>query len=447
MSKSLYKILLFFHKEHKPYFSQILILNLGIGIATQEEFLNHLFTCRADAMQANIKNQIVGKVSMQQALDYNLVDKCIWFREKLSKLRISFYEDTLTLVLSRDNAMMETLNQFSTVDALNLHKDIKIFFIDEEARDAGGVIREWISVISEELLKPEEKNFELVQNEDDVFYTIHPESTFDSLHFAGQIFGKAIFEGVSIDCKLSRLLLHKMLGIEADLEEFKKYDPMLYSSLNYMNNDDVNVEDLCMNFTIMDSGKTIELKPNGSEIALTNENKAEYIRLTIDHYTSMRAPDQTYAFISAFKSVIPHEYMEVFTIDQLEQVFFGQLEISTEDWKNNTFYKGKYMGSQHQVVDWFWEIVAGLDNDQKRKFLQFCTGSKSLPIEGFKGLKGQKKQPCKFSIESVSLRKSQFPRAHTCFNSLELPLYNTKQELQNGIDFVLSQTEFHFGLE
>lgn len=127
---------------------------------------------------------------------------------------------------------------------------------------------------------------------------------------------------------------------------------------------------------------------------------------------------------------------------------FGQREIDIEDWKENTFYKGKFSDEpDHHTIKWFWEVVSELNNEDKRKFLQFCTGSRSLPIEGFKGLKGIKKQRCKFSIEAVSLKRSQYLRAHTCFNSLELPLYSTKQEVKEGIQYVLDQKEFHFGLE
>ena len=88
-----------------------------------------------------------------------------------------------------------------------------------------------------------------------------------------------------------------------------------------------------------------------------------------------------------------------------------------------------------------------MNNDEKRKFLQFWTGSRSLPVEGFAGLKGQKKQVWKFSIDSIATNKSQFLRAHTCFNSVELPLYDNKKEVKQGIQFVIDQKEFHFGLE
>jgi hypothetical protein len=49
--------------------------------------------------------------------------------------------------------LQETLNQFSTVPDINLKGRVKIhiFFIDEDADDAGGVIREWINMLINKL--------------------------------------------------------------------------------------------------------------------------------------------------------------------------------------------------------------------------------------------------------------------------------------------------------
>lgn len=121
-----------------------------------------------------------------------------------------------------------------------------------------------------------------------------------------------------------------------------------------------------MNFTIMDNGKNIELKDKGNDIPLTSENKDEYISLVIDYYTFNRAANQTFAFINAFMAVIPHECLSVFTIDEFEKVLFGQKEIDIDDWKKNTFYKGKYAGNEtHHAVKWFWEVLSDLNNEQK----------------------------------------------------------------------------------
>lgn len=314
----------------------------GIGITTEEDFLEHLFTCRANALQNKIKDKIIAKVTLQKALEYSIDEKRIWFRENLNQLRISYYEDTITVVLSRENILDETINQFSTVDDLNLHKDIKIFFIDEDARDAGGVIREWLSLVTQQILMPESKNFELVKNGEESFYTIHPECSFEMCHFAGQIFGKATFEGIPIDCRLSRLLLMKVLAVEPEFDDLKYYDEVLYSSMAYLNNDNINLEDLWMTYTLMDNGKNVELIENGNEIPITKENKAQYFKSIVDYYTSERTANQTFAFVSSFLSVIPHDYCSVFSVDEFEQILFGQKDIDVEDWKAHTYYKGKY---------------------------------------------------------------------------------------------------------
>jgi hypothetical protein len=86
----------------------------------------------------------------------------------------------------------------------------------------------------------------------------------------------------------------------------------------------------------------IELTENGNQIFITKENKDSYIKSIVDYYAYDRVQDQTQAFINSFLSIIPFEICSVFTVDEFEQVLFGQKEISIEDWKSNTYFKGKY---------------------------------------------------------------------------------------------------------
>lgn len=99
------------------------------------------------------------------------------------------------------------------------------------------------------------------------------------------------------------------MALEPSLGDLKYYDEQLYNSMTYISNPEINVEDLCMNFTIMDQGKTVELKPDGENVSLTNENRDEYINLLIEYYTSMRVPNQTFAFVSSFLAIVPHDYL------------------------------------------------------------------------------------------------------------------------------------------
>ena len=64
---------------------------------------------------------------------------------------------------------------------------------------------------------------------------------------------------------------------------------------------------------------------------------------------------------------------------------FGKSKIDIEDWKVYTIYENR-KSVKSKVVDWFWESISELSNDQIRKFLIYTTGCGSLPAGGFGSL-------------------------------------------------------------
>lgn len=47
--------------------------------------------------------------------------------------RISYLTDSITLVIERDNILHDSLEQFRTTDDFDLHKEVKIFYVNEVA--------------------------------------------------------------------------------------------------------------------------------------------------------------------------------------------------------------------------------------------------------------------------------------------------------------------------
>jgi len=87
-------------------------------------------------------------------------------------------------------------------------------------------------------------------------------------------------------------------------------------------------------------------------------------------------------------------------------------------------------GASHQCVKWFWETVRDdLTDDLKAKLLQYATGTSGVPATGFAMLQGNDGNVRKFAINSILKSQSIFPKAHTCFNRIDLPLYDNKEEL------------------
>ena len=80
-----------------------------------------------------------------------------------------------------------------------------------------------------------------------------------------------------------------------------------------------------------------------------------------------------------------------------------------------------------QTIIWLFQVLESFDMSLRTAFLQFVTGTSRVPSEGFKGLQGFN-GPQKLNIHK-DFDQEHLPRAHTCFNQLDLPGYDKKQIL------------------
>jgi HECT-domain (ubiquitin-transferase) len=68
-----------------------------------------------------------------------------------------------------------------------------------------------------------------------------------------------------------------------------------------------------------------------------------------------------------------------------------------------------------------------------------------------RSLQGNRNQIRKFQIESVpynmQARNNNMIKAHTCFNRLDVPLFPSKQELQENLRAILEQESYQFDFE
>ncbi|RHY64274.1 hypothetical protein DYB37_010433 [Aphanomyces astaci] len=139
--------------------------------------------------------------------------------------------------------------------------------------------------------------------------------------------------------------------------------------------------------------------------------------------------------------VIPRSMLSVFDYQELEFFMCGLPNISVPDWRKNTtvrFFRD-HSDQQHEVLEWFWAVVEGFNDVERGRLLQFATGSSRLPVEGFKGLTSSGGQIYPFSIQMVDRGPppaGMCPKAHTCFNRIDLPLYHDLDELENYLSLV-----------
>ena len=148
-----------------------------------------------------------------------------------------------------------------------------------------------------------------------------------------------------------------------------------------------------------------------------------------------------------FYQIIPEDFFDPLNSAEFELILNGRPFIDIDDWKQNPIYQGKY-SVKHKTIKWFWKILNNLTQEELSKFLQFSTGTQRVPIGGFESLESNRGEIARFCIVSVPFvtKKQNFIRAHTCFNRIDLPIYNTEEQLKESIIFLL-KNETGFGID
>ncbi len=92
-----------------------------------------------------------------------------------------------------------------------------------------------------------------------------------------------------------------------------------------------------------------DLKPNGSNIIVTEENKMEYIRLVCQMKMTGAIRKQLNAFLEGFYDIIPKRLISIFNEQELELLISGLPNIDIDDLKANSEYH-KYQPTSLQVL-------------------------------------------------------------------------------------------------
>jgi hypothetical protein len=149
--------------------------------------------------------------------------KFIALKGNLNTIKIDWRLGFCTLFVNRDNILEESMIQFAFIDPF---KELKIHFIGEISNDAGGLIREWFTVISKAILSL--GLFERA-NSDNFAYKIKShlkitEKNLSYFRFIGVIMAKALLENVTINTCFSLIIYKMLLGENISLKDIEIYD-------------------------------------------------------------------------------------------------------------------------------------------------------------------------------------------------------------------------------
>ena len=374
-------------------------------------------------------------------------------KDYIKKHKIDWTDGCDNIELSRENCLEESVEKIEFVD---LWRELKISFNGEIASDAGGLYREWFTILIEELEKKEMNLFERSEC-DEINYIFNrnlnenSDWSFKYFNFLGRLIAKSLIDNITINLSFNCLIYKLILGEKINFEDLKNIDTRLYTSLLSMKNmkpEDLDSTEIYYSIQYQnDEGQIIteELIPGGNNKKVTDIN--DYIEKRINHLVS-KSQILIYHIQEGLFNFIPKEILCSINSSEFELLVCGQPFIDVNDWNKNSIYKGDY-NKNHKLVKWFWDEVYKLSQEDLRKLLQFSTGTSRVPINGFKKLESNRGEIAKFCLNSVAYnenKKNNYIRAHTCFNRLDVPIFPNQEELHEAIIFVI-KNNIGFGID
>ncbi|XP_054612589.1 E3 ubiquitin-protein ligase NEDD4-like isoform X8 [Dunckerocampus dactyliophorus] len=373
-----------------------------------------------------------------------------YFRKKLKKP--ADIPNRFEMKLHRNNIFEESYRRIMSLKKPDVLKArLWIEFESEKGLDYGGVAREWFFLLSKEMFNPYYGLFEYSAT-DNYTLQINPnsglcnEDHLSYFKFIGRVAGMAVFHGKLLDGFFIRPFYKMMLGKQISLKDMESVDSEYYNSLKWILENDPTELDLRFCIDEDNFGQTyqVDLKPSGSDMVVTNENKKEYIDLVIQWRFVNRVQKQMNAFLEGFTELIQIDLIKIFDENELELLMCGLGDVDVNDWRQHTVYKNGYCPN-HPVIQWFWKVVLLMDAEKRIRLLQFVTGTSRVPMNGFAELYGSN-GPQLFTIEQWGT-PDKLPRAHTCFNRLDLPTYDSFEDLREKLLMAVENAQGFEGVD
>ncbi|XP_034043932.1 probable E3 ubiquitin-protein ligase HERC3 isoform X2 [Thalassophryne amazonica] len=344
----------------------------------------------------------------------------------------------LVLHVRRNHLVSDTLRELTVYSDVDLKKPLKVIFDGEEAIDAGGVTKEFFLLLLKELMDPIYGMFTQYTESSLLWFSDKCFVEQNWFHLIGIICGLAIYNSTVVDLHFPLVLYKKLLNVSPTLEDFKELSPTegrsLQQLLDYEGSDVEDTFVLSFAITTENYGLTEvnELVPGGEMISVDKNNREDFVEAYLRYMFSDSVNEQYSAFSSGFLKVCGGEILSLFQPSELMAMVVGNNNYDWEEMEKNALYQGEFTAT-HPTVRLFWEVFHDFPLEKKKQFLLFLTGSDRIPIHGMASLR--------IIIQSTMAEEDHLPVAHTCYNLLDMPCYQTKDILRRRLTQAVEQYE------
>jgi hypothetical protein len=347
----------------------------------------------------------------------------------------------LILRVRRSHIIQDTMGQLARLSPAALKKPLKVVFEGEEGIDEGGVQKEFMQVVTRQLLDAQFGMFKVNEDSNLMYFNPHTFEIGLEFELIGTLLGVAIYNSIILDIQFPMVVYKRLKGHKPDIHDLTVLDPQLGRNLQKMVDFEGDVEATFgqvfqVAFEAWGVMTTHDLVPNGGDVPVTNDNVQDYVDRYVQWVLVDSVQQQYDSFHKGFMRVCGGQAIELFSPRELELLVCGNPVLDFEALERVTQYDDGFdVGSG--TVKHFWRAVHSFGEDEKRLLLKFSTGSDRAPINGLASMK--------FVISRNGPDSDRLPTSHTCFNHLLLPEYESYEKTEEKLLCAIRQSE-GFGL-
>jgi len=255
---------------------------------------------------------------------------------------------------------------------------------------------------------------------------------------------------VDVDSTVARSI-RQLVGVVSQKKklETKLTAVDLAKALDALTLDGCQIDNLGLDFTLP-GHPSIDLKKGGKDIPVTVHNLEEYIKLVCYWMLFGGINAQLESFKEGFDLVFTSSSLAMFYPEELEMVFCGATQSANENWDVKSLMEccRPDHGYTHQsrAIRFLFETMSEYDAKDRRKFLQFVTGSPRLPVGGFKALQPPLTIVKKTAEGMMADTDKYLPSVMTCVNYLKLPDYSTIEIMRERLSVAVNEGRLSFHL-
>lgn len=349
------------------------------------------------------------------------------------------------------NIFVQAYRQLSTKDASAFryaHSDGRIFqitFVNEQGIDAGGVFREGMTRIIEDLFS---EHFNLLVLCPNGQHTVHvnmekyvpnPTQTgtlaLKMFEFIGQLMGASLRCKMCLPFEFPSIIWKKLSGEPVsgeDLLQFDFYTHKLLDAVRHCEREGITDQPSFaakfndkeqINFVYTGSDGVERPLPGQRSRPVTFQTRHEYC----DAVTAARLSEfdrQIAAMERGLNEVVPCRALRLFSGEQLEVLVAGDPNFDIPLWKSKT----NASDLSPKTVELFWQVMESLTRKEQSGFVRFAWGRSRLPAA----------KDFTTQMRLTRTTTSKLPISHTCFFSVEMPEYKTLEEMRHGLLTVIN---------